>query len=410
MRIGIFHNLMSGGAKRVVVEQLRGLAGRHSVTLLNPSSADRVFAEVGDLHARRVYPFEPLPRAGSPFGRLNPLLRLADVQRMGRLSAVVARDAATLGFDVVLVHPCQMTQAPLVLRHLTVPSVYYCHEWPRRVYEPSPPRPARARDRLRQRFDRFDPAIRLERTLLKHLDRVAARAATLITCNSQQTCEDVAAAYNRKASLCHPGVSYDPDSPGVWPRERYVLTVGALAPHKGFDFVIGALSTIRPDRRPPLVIISNYQEPGEREYLSTLAERCSVNVRFECNVAEPELRRRYAAAACLAYAPLREPFGLVVLEAMAAGTPVVAVNEGGIRETVTPDVTGLACPREMNVFGAAVARVLEDDALARRLGDEARRSVLRERTWGQHVSHLEALLEEAANGGNASSPRVAEAR
>jgi glycosyltransferase involved in cell wall biosynthesis len=115
------------------------------------------------------------------------------------------------------------------------------------------------------------------------------------------------------------------------------------------------------------------------------------------NISEPELRDLYARAGCVAYAPVREPFGLVALEAMAAAAPLVAVNEGGLAETIIPDVTGIVAPRESSAFGQAITCLLNNPAQAEHLGNAARRHVSTIWTWEQHITHLEQLLADTAH-------------
>jgi glycosyltransferase involved in cell wall biosynthesis len=201
--------------------------------------------------------------------------------------------------------------------------------------------------------------------------------------------------YGRTAELCRLGPASRIRGCPERRRERLVLSVGALAPHKGFEFLIRALATLAASDRPPLAIVSNYQDPEELTYLTELASALGVVVTFRCAVSERELAEWYARAGCFAYAPIREPFGLVVLEAMAAGVPIVAVAEGGPLDSVTPNVTGLLCAREAGEFGATILRVLSDDALAKRLVAHARRAVEHDWTWAHHEACLTGLLEQA---------------
>jgi glycosyltransferase involved in cell wall biosynthesis len=74
-------------------------------------------------------------------------------------------------------------------------------------------------------------------------------------------------------------------------------------------------------------------------------------------------------AALMVYAPRLEPFGLAPLEANACGAPVVAVAEGGVRETIIDCVNGLLV-KHSNDLPAAIQRLLSDPAYARQLGEQ----------------------------------------
>jgi hypothetical protein len=162
LHIAVYHNLSSGGAKRVVSEQVRRLAGAHVVTLLLPSTADRTFSEPGVPVPVKTFDFGPAPQLASPFGRVNPLMRLVTARRLDALGRAVAREAARCQADVMLVHPCQFTQSPAVLRYATMPTVYYCHEVARHAHEDGVVRKPSSRGPLRDVLDRLDPLHRLE--------------------------------------------------------------------------------------------------------------------------------------------------------------------------------------------------------------------------------------------------------
>ena len=75
-------------------------------------------------------------------------------------------------------------------------------------------------------------------------------------------------------------------------------------------------------------------------------------------VSNNELVQLYNKAKLVVYAPYLEPFGLVPLEAMACGTPVVAVREGGVRESVIHNETGIFTERDEDMFAQAVSELL----------------------------------------------------
>lgn len=399
LRIAVFHNLHSGGAKRVTSEHLRRLGQRHHVTLYSLREADHSFAQTSeDARAEPVLEgFRPWPWLPSPFGRLNTLVGMANVARLDRLARRLAVAIDGGNFDVVLAHPCQVTQAPLVLRWLRTPSLYYCHELPRSLYEPVVKRPWGERSAVQRAVDRIDPLPAFCRRYYRAVDRLAAQSATSIAVNSHFTGSNVHSAYGRYAEVCSPGVDGESFQPLVGERRRSVLSVGALTPAKGFDFLVEAVATIPPTSRPPVVIISNYQDQREAAYLTTLASVRAVALQLLVGVTDVELQQWYAQAGCVAYTPVGEPFGLVPLEAMAMSAPLVSVSEGGPAETVIDGVTGLLAPREPEVFGKAVSRILDDAAYATRLGAAARSYVRTTWTWERHVQRLEEILITTAS-------------
>jgi len=389
MRIALYHNLHSGGAKRVVNAQIASLATRHNIVVYSlvgamPLSDTRIPVRT-EIH-------RPMPMARSPLGRINPLLRAVDILRLNELARRLAARIDHDGFDVVLVHPCQVTQAPLVLRWLRTPTLYYCQELPRQHYEPSPVRSYYRRGPLASAVDTFDPLPKIHRAVIRIADRRSVVKAKTVAVNSRYSQANVHAAYGLQAHLCYLGV--DSKAFNLLPRqrERTVLSVGALTPLKGFDFIIEAVATIPAAERPQLLVISNYQEANERAYLEELAATRGVRLELRVGIPDTELQAAYASAGCVAYAPVREPFGLVALEAMAAGAPIVAVAEGGVAETVIDGETGLVVPREPFAFGSALQALLAAPERAEWLGRAARHRAALVWTWERHISELERLL------------------
>ncbi len=398
MRIAVFHNLPSGGAKRTLREQIRGLTRRgHEAEVFTLSSAEHDFADLRP-HARshRVLPFRPMPRLASPLGRLNQALRIVDLWRLRRIHRTLARAVERTACDMVLVHPCRYENCPSLVAELRrLPVVFYCHEPLRAVYEDAPRRPYDAEHLRRRRvLDRIDPLPRACRGALQHRDRRNVRRAGRVLVNSEFTRENVRRAYGVEARVSYPGVDTQWFRPLGTTRDRILLSVGSLTPLKGFDFLIAAVSRIRQDRRPPLVVAANFENAPERRFLERLAAESNVDARFLTGIDEESLLEQYNRAAMLVYAPVREPFGLVPLEAMACELPVVAVREGGVSESVLHERTGLLVEREPDRFAEAIQSLLDDQARASEYGRNGRRYVEDHWTWERAVEALEGYMRD----------------
>jgi glycosyltransferase involved in cell wall biosynthesis len=159
---------------------------------------------------------------------------------------------------------------------------------------------------------------------------------------------------------------FSPDGPvaerGARPR---VLCVGRLVPRKGVDTVIRALAAI-PDAE--LVIAGGPGVDGlaadpEAQRLARLAERCGVadRVRLVGAVPRPNMPALLRSADAVVCTPWYEPFGIVPLEAMACGVPVVASAVGGFLDTVVDGATGiLVPPRRPDRLAAALRGLLAE--------------------------------------------------
>ncbi len=403
MRVAVVHNLPSGGARRALAAHCRGLTALgHAIEVFTPSTADESFHPVAPAGVP-VHVFEvprPPGREASLFGRPGPITAFRAANLLRALDSAHRRMADAVdrgGFDVVLAGHDQFTHAPAALRHLRTPSAYYCQEPLRFVYDApvglraAPPGPAgRALRAL---------ATAAVRSLLRPRDAAATRSATMLLANSTFSHESILRAYGLPARVVHLGVDADLFRPLGLPRERFVLSVGALHPAKGFDFVVRALGRIPASARPPLVIVADRGYGGFQEALTSLARTEGVALEIRRRIPDEELVALFNRAAAVAYAPYLEPFGFIPLEAMACGTPVVAVAEGGVRESVREGVTGLLTGRDEPAFAAALARVLGEPALAAGLTAAGRPDVLERWTWDASCRDLAGALAACASAG-----------
>ncbi|EGG44628.1 glycosyl transferase, group 1 [Streptomyces griseoaurantiacus M045] len=195
-------------------------------------------------------------------------------------------------------------------------------------------------------------------------------------------------------------------SGGPWrPPERRaahrLLAIGRLVPRKGYDQAVRALPRI-PDTElllaggPPEHRLAEDTEAGR---LLRLAGELGVADRVRLLGAVdparmPDLMRATDLVLCT---PAYEPFGIVPLEAMACGVPVVATDVGGHRDSVADRVTGrLVPPGDPGAVAAAVRELLDDTALRRRYGAAGRDRVLARFTWQRVALGAEQVYRQVA--------------
>lgn len=156
-----------------------------------------------------------------------------------------------------------------------------------------------------------------------------------------------------------------------------VLFVGRVQPHKGPDLLVRALAVLRrAGRTPPtLVVVGGVSGDGEPGWLDSVAVESEVDdvVVTRDRVPRDQLVKWYRAVDLVAIPSRHESFGLVALEAQASGTPVIAAAVGGLRDAVADGRSGvLVDGRDPQTWADAIAALLDDAALLRRLGDGAR--------------------------------------
>jgi glycosyltransferase involved in cell wall biosynthesis len=184
----------------------------------------------------------------------------------------------------------------------------------------------------------------VKRTLgrIRNWDVAASRRVDHYIAISELSRQRIEQYWDREASIVHPPVDVERFSPRS--HEDFLLVVTELVPHKQVGL---ALEGARRANRPIKVV-------GTGPEYSRLARAYSGSAEFLGRIADHELADLYARALALVV-PNVEEFGIAAVEAQAAGRPVVAVDGGGVRETVIPGETGvLVPPRDVDALAEAM--------------------------------------------------------
>ena len=177
---------------------------------------------------------------------------------------------------------------------------------------------------------------------LRRWDRATAGRPTHLVSISRHVAERVRRHWSRESQVVYPHVDVERFSP--WNGERsYYLLAGAFAPYKRLDLALAAFARLH----RPLLVVGGGQEEAR---LHAAAPR---GTEFRAGVSDDELARLIAGARAFIF-PGEEDFGIMPLEAMASGTPVIAYGRGGALETVGRGATADALER---IAAGGVARV-----------------------------------------------------
>lgn len=172
---------------------------------------------------------------------------------------------------------------------------------------------------------------------LRRWDYQAAQRVTHFVANSQTVAERIRHYYHRESTVIYPPVDTDYFKPALSSekREDFFLAVSQLVPYKRIDLAIEAFN--RNGRQ--LVVI------GEGPERAKLQRRARGNVRLLGAQPRATLRQAMQRARALVF-PGEEDFGIVMAEAQACGTPVIAFGRGGASEIVTDGATGILFPQQ----------------------------------------------------------------
>ncbi|MEC4983803.1 MAG: glycosyltransferase [Oscillatoria sp. PMC 1068.18] len=190
---------------------------------------------------------------------------------------------------------------------------------------------------------------------------------------------------------------------GFDPNQQIVLYVGQFAAHKGIDTLVRAFAQCRENnsklaRNCRLVLVgggrANDSEDSERQKIAQLVRELGLenSTQFAGRVGHDLLPFYYTAADVCVIPSYYEPYGLVAIEAMACGTPVVASAIGGLKFTVMESETGLLVPpQDTEAFASAIARILTDHVWARTLRRQASVRVQENFSWASVAIKLSDL-------------------
>lgn len=304
------HPTTFGGGERAVLETARALATRHQVRLLMPP-----------------------PREGATY---PDLLTFPRVELQGLDWLIAQPDADAVLANSFGANLLSVRNGPRV--------AYWVHS-------------------LRSVF--LQPGARRPDLLLRRaVDRLAVRRCARLIANSAYTASRFPALYGRRAdAIVYPGVDLALFRP-TDQHARYAITVGRLAPERGLDHLLRLWSDL-PD--VPLLVVGT----GDLAYTASLRAHAPPNVRFLGPLSPDQVAARLQASSVAVFTSPREEFGIAPLEALASGVPVVALDDGGVRETVTHGENGYLVSSD-EAFRDAVGIILADPAVRSRLSAAAR--------------------------------------
>lgn len=196
--------------------------------------------------------------------------------------------------------------------------------------------------------------------------------------------------------------------PALRDGRKNVLFVGRKDERKGLRYLLEAFASLRDRRDDVRLVVVGPGQPDRvcKDWIDAIKARGGDAVKMAGAVSNEELPRYYASADVFCSpATGGESFGIVLLEAMAAGAPVVASDIDGYRDVLAHERDGLlAPPRNPSAIADAISRVIDNPNLGRDLSESGRR-VAEQYRWQRVASEVEdyylQCLEEVRNGGSA---------
>ncbi len=361
MRIAIFHELPNGGAKRAVYQFAKQLKIRHNVDLYyiderEDPSITRIFSTVF------YYKFLPKSWKGGNW-KIRLYKDTVELEKLKILHKRIAKEIDREKYDILFVHGSKFTEAPFVLRFANTKTYFYCHNPHYRIVYESNLHNKKSQDRIRSFYEWV---IKLHR---KNIDRKNFLSADKIIANSIYTKNKIKKTYRVSSVVKYLGVDTEFFHTSISEKTIDILFVGSYEPVDDYSLLLAATQklTKKPVVRAVLM---------EKEWLTAAQMH--------------ELYKKTKVVVCLGR---NEPFGMVVLEAMSSGVPVIAVDEAGYKETVRHMQTGVLIKRDPQELTDALSLLLEDKALRGKMGKKAREDMVRNWSWTKRVGEIQRFFE-----------------
>ena len=413
------HTADAGGSKRAAFEMVRELAKRGHVV-------DEYILRIGEPNLQHwpLTPFirnsyrvsvPPIANHYRPY-LLAAWIGIMQERRQVRALACQFRDLGrelkARGYDFVHIDHCFPSYTVQLTEHLSLPSIIYSHEATDARFQGQGliNSPSNAPWWYRKYAALCNRAINKVVSIRRQRDLAGLRGAGRILTNSCYSKEALFQRNHLSSSVCRYGVDVDTFKPLRLSRAKTVLSAGRIVEEKQHHIVIEAVATIAEAQRPGVIIatpetVTRQQDPGYFNRLEQLAKDLRVRLEVRRNPSELELVRLYNEVIALVFMPRMEPFGLVALEAMACGTPVIGVREAGVREAVVDGVTGILVDRNIDDVGKAIARLIHSEELRDRLGLQAIEYIRREWVWTRTLDCYLREVESVISNPPQAAPR-----
>lgn len=359
MNIAIYYDLPPGGANRTIEAIISRLIPNHSVEIFHSehhSDNHRFLSDWNALVIQRIKAAE--------------LAKKIDMAR----------------FDVMLVTHDRFLQAPWILRYLKTPTIFLCQEPTRSYYE--------FFLRIPDSWPLLNKAYeKINRFFRKRIEETNARQSDRIVSNSLYSAEVLFRSYGRFASPVYLGIDPEEYFDEKRKKKNQIVIVGNDEPQKDLGMAIHSISQIAKNK-PKLIVASPRRYNPDR--IHDIANRSKVEIKIVFERSVEQMRRIYSESILTLATSYLEPFGLSVIESMACCTPVVAINEGGYRETIIDQKTGFLVERNATALGQACEILLCNPKMAKKMGETGMDYVRENFTWDKTVNQLDRIFKDVS--------------
>jgi glycosyltransferase involved in cell wall biosynthesis len=253
----------------------------------------------------------------------------------------------------------------------------------------------------RERYFNTRPSLTTRAAVAAYMaiDRLAWQRYQRVFCISREIADRVTRARlveENRIEVVHPGVDvhyFKPDGP----RQPFFLLPGRIMWTKNVELGIDAFVELKrryAGTKGFRLVVAGMVDEKSRSYLEFLRERAGgdCDIEFVVSPSDATLRDLYQRCYGVLFTAFNEDWGLVPLEAMSSGRPVIAVARGGPLESIGDGETGFLCAPDPDAFATAMARLIDDPLLGAAMGEAGRRRVACF-PWARFVGRIDDYVD-----------------
>ncbi len=356
--------------------------------------AERVLLKIAQKYDAKIYTAEYDP--ARTFGGFRNL----DVEVIGKRGSILPYGRAAQGLNYGLsFYSLKLKDDYDVINAHMAPShwirrnnrrvLWYCHTPLRDVYDLY---------KYRMSLKRFyqKPVHMIGARAVRMIDQGVVKDIEYIMANSFNVRSRIVKYYGRAdATVLGGGCDYGSYRKGD--DEKYFLYPSRISPNKRQDYAIRAFNMFKRSMKGyKLLIVGPVSQDRffQSYYRKVVAlARAVGDVKIITNADDKRLVDLYSNCTAVLYAPINEDYGLVPMEAMASWKPVIAVNEGGLKETVDNGKTGFLVG-SMEEMAESMKTIAENPRLSREIGRAGRENVVKNYSWARFFKKFDATLRK----------------
>ncbi len=361
MRIAIFHELHTCGARKAANEFAKCLKKNHQVDAFIVDEKDDKLERI---FFNNVYYYNFTPKKWTGGDWKTRLYKDSfELYKLYKLHQEIAVEINKQRYDIIIVYPSRFTQAPFLLKFLSLKKLYYCMEPLRLVYDPAICI-SKNLDIFRYIYEKINRMVR------KVLDRQNVSHAQICVAPSKYLAGLFSKIYNKPVEKVYCGVDVKFFKNTHIKKDIDILFVGSKSYYDGYPFLKEVLKCVKTNIKTREVL-------SENEWLT-----------------DTQLRSLFRRSKILIAISHNEPLGLVPLEAMSCGAVVVAINESGYKETIINGRTGYLMPRDPQKVAQKLDWLLSHKDELAKLSSDGRKIMVNNWTWESCSKNLENLIKE----------------